>query len=80
MAQSALLKNRFRIVMWHVISGDFDQSISKEKCLDNVLNNSEKGSIIVFHDSLKAAPNMHFALAGTLKHFAALGYHFEAIS
>ncbi len=80
MAQSAMLKKRFRIVMWHVISGDFDLTISKEKCLQNVLGNSEKGSIVVFHDSLKAAPNMHFALEGTLKHFAASGYRFHAIN
>ncbi len=79
MAQSAMLKKRFRIVMWHVISGDFDQSISKEKCLENVLNNSEKGSIVVFHDSLKASPNMHYALEGTLKHFAELGYRFDVL-
>jgi len=80
LAQSAMLKKRFQIVMWHVISGDFDQSISKEKCLYNVLNNSEKGSIIVFHDSHKAATNMHYALEGTLKHFDALGYRFHAIN
>lgn len=80
LAQSAMLKKRFQIVMWHVISGDFDQSISKEKCLDNVLSNAEKGSIIVFHDSLKAASNVHFALEGTLKHFAAQSYRFHAIN
>lgn len=79
MAQSTLLKKRFKIVMWHVISGDFDSSITKEKCLDNVVSNAERGSIIVFHDSVKAAPHLHYALRGTLEHFAALGYRFEAL-
>lgn len=76
MAQSAALRKRFRIVMWHVLSGDFDQSISKEDCLNNVLSNASKGSIVVFHDSLKAAPNMFYALEETLKHFSEKNFHF----
>ena len=40
--------------MWDVLSYDFDSTISKEKCLENVISNTEQGSIIVFHDSVKA--------------------------
>jgi peptidoglycan/xylan/chitin deacetylase (PgdA/CDA1 family) len=79
MAQSSMLKKRFKIVMYHIISGDFDQSITKEKCLDNVVRYAEAGSIIVFHDSLKASAHVHYALRGTLERFASLDYRFEAL-
>lgn len=60
--QMALLKKNYRIVMWDVLSGDFDAQVSPEKCLENVTENSMPGSIIVFHDSEKAAPNMLYTL------------------
>lgn len=66
-------------VMWTVLSGDFDEKITQEKCLDNVLKNSKEGSIIVFHDSLKAADKMTFALPGVLKYFGEKGYSFDKI-
>ena len=72
-------KQAFKIIMWSVISADFDENISREKCLKNVLENVESGSIIVFHDSEKAFDNMSFALPKVLEHFAALGYRFEKI-
>jgi hypothetical protein len=40
--------------MWDVLSADFDQTITKERCLKNVVSNIKPGSIIVFHDSVKA--------------------------
>jgi hypothetical protein len=52
--------------MWDIISMDFDQNISPEKCLDNVLKNIESGSIIVFHDSVKAWKNLEYVLPKTL--------------
>src|SRR5690606_15355018 len=54
----SLEEKGFQIVMWDIISYDFDKEISEEKCLKNVLNNLRKGSIIVFHDSLKAEKNL----------------------
>ena len=69
----------FRIIMWSVISADFDRNISKEKCLKNVMENVEKGSIIVFHDSEKAFENLRFALPQFMQHYAKLGYQFEAL-
>ena len=71
---------QYKIIMWDVISGDFDITISKEKCYNNVLKNTENGSIIVFHDSEKAAPNMEYALENTLAHFSRLGYKFKGLS
>lgn len=60
--QSTVLKQDKTIVMWDVLSGDFDRSISKEKCLSNVLDNYKEGSIIVFHDNFKAEANLRFVL------------------
>ena len=52
--------------MWDVLSADFDTTISKEKCLDNVLTHVKPGSIIVFHDSVKASKNLEYVLPKTL--------------
>ena len=65
--------------MWDVLSYDFDLSIPKEKVLDNVLQNAEAGSVIVFHDSLKAKDKVLFALPKVLEHFSQQGYKFEAL-
>jgi peptidoglycan/xylan/chitin deacetylase (PgdA/CDA1 family) len=55
-----------KIVMWDVLSGDFDASFSPQRCLQNVLNNIKPGSVVVFHDSEKAAKNMKAALPQVL--------------
>ena len=53
--KARLLANQgYKIIMWDVLSGDFDINLSKEKCTENVLLNAQNGSIIVFHDSEKA--------------------------
>ncbi len=64
--QSKQLRNDYKIIMWDVLSGDFDQKVSKEKCLNNVLKNIQPGSIVVFHDSEKATEKMLFALPKVL--------------
>ncbi len=79
-AQARIMQKRFKIIMWDVLSGDFDKSISKERVLRNVLNNTTGGSIIVFHDSLKAESRMKYALPRVLDYFGTKGYSFEAIS
>ncbi len=66
--QSKILRRKgFKIIMWDVLSADFDTSISNERCLQNVLKNMEVGSIIVFHDSLKAAKKLRYVLPKVLK-------------
>ena len=66
-AQSkAIRKLGYKIIMWDVLSADFDTTLSKEQCLDNVLPNIKPGSIIVFHDSLKAFKNLEYVLPKTL--------------
>lgn len=69
----------FRIVMWTILSGDFDLKITGEQCWKNVKNKAKAGSIIVFHDSEKAMPRMMHAVKSTLKHFADAGFSFKSI-
>ncbi len=78
-SQIAKLKHQYRIIMWSVITYDFDQSLTKEACLDIGLKKSGPGSIIVFHDSVKAAANMRYALPRFIDHFKALSYRFEVL-
>jgi peptidoglycan-N-acetylglucosamine deacetylase len=70
---------KFTIVMWDVLSGDFDPKITKQRCANNVVLNAKNGSIVVFHDSDKAKENMLFALETTLKTFANKGFTFEVL-
>ena len=51
-----------KIIMWDILSGDFDPEITPEECLNNVLSNVKPGSIVVFHDSEKAWPRLQYAL------------------
>jgi peptidoglycan-N-acetylglucosamine deacetylase len=70
----------FRIVMWDVLSFDFNKNLSKETCLKNTINAVREGSIIVFHDSLKAERNMTYALPRLIEHFLSKGYQFKTLS
>ncbi len=74
-----ILKKGYRIIMWDVLSADFDVSTSNEECLRNVLNNTKNGSIIVFHDSVKASEKLKFVLPKVLKEFSEQGFVFKAI-
>ena len=65
--------------MWDVLSGDFDTKITPEKCLKNVIGNAKAGSIIVFHDSVKAWPRLEYALPKTLQYFTDQGYEFRTL-
>ncbi len=79
-SQSRFLKKKYRIVMWDVLSGDFDQKLAPEKCLDNVLKNIQPGSIIVFHDSLKAEKNLRYVLPKILDILSGQGWKFESLA
>jgi peptidoglycan/xylan/chitin deacetylase (PgdA/CDA1 family) len=72
--------NHYRIVMWDVLSGDFDAATSEEKCLQNVIRYSRNGSIIVFHDSVKAERNMKYALPRTIEYFLDKDYSFRKLA
>jgi peptidoglycan-N-acetylglucosamine deacetylase len=73
------LDKPFNIVMWSVLSGDFDEKITPEQCCENVLKNAESGSVIVFHDSEKAYERLKYTLPAVLKYFSDKGYQFEKI-
>ncbi len=79
-AQMLLLSRYYKIVMWDVLSGDFDPTISNQQCLDNVLENMVDGSIVVFHDNIKSKEKLHFVLPKVLEQGKRLGYHFENLS
>ena len=67
------------IIMWDVLSGDFDVSLSPEACLKNAVTKTKAGSVIVFHDSEKAFPKLKFALPKAMEYFKAKGFECKAI-
>jgi len=74
-----LLEQGYKIIMWDVLSADFDPEITPEKCLENVLSNIRPGSIIIFHDSIKAFKNLEYTLPKTLAYLKENGYNCEAV-
>jgi len=78
-AIKALKKNDIDIIMWDVLSGDFDTKLKPEICLKNVLASTKPGSIIVFHDSLKAFPRLEYVLPRALKYWSKKGYTFKSL-
>lgn len=76
-SQAKYLKQDYNIIMWSVISGDFDSKTSPEKCLDNVIKNTTGGSIIVFHDSEKASTNLKYALPKAIELLSEKGFVFD---
>lgn len=77
--QAQFLQRHYQIVMWDVLSGDFDQDLDPVEVAGNVMRNAKKGSIVVFHDSIKSLSNLKGALPMVLKHFTEKGYSFEAL-
>lgn len=75
-SQVKQLKKDYHIIMWDILSGDFDEKCSPDQCAKNVLENVSPGSIVVFHDSQKAAERVLFALPQVLKELAGSGYRF----
>jgi len=75
-----LMELGYKLIMWDVLSFDWDHTIEKENCLENVLTKSTAGSIIVFHDSVKASKNMQYALPKVLEYFSEQGYCFKALN
>ena len=78
--QAQFLQRHYRIVMWDVLSGDFDAQLSGEQCFQNVRTHAGPGSIVVFHDSLKAEKTLKYALPRVLDYFGAKGFRFEALT
>ncbi len=79
-SQYSILNTQYSIIMWDVLSGDFDKNTNKEKCLVNVIANTKKGSVVVFHDSVKAKVNLYYTLPRVLNYFAKKEFEFKAIA
>jgi peptidoglycan/xylan/chitin deacetylase (PgdA/CDA1 family) len=73
------LKKNFRIIMWSALTGDYDKKLSKVQCLSNAIKNTRPGSIIVFHDSLKARERMEYALPLYIEYCIKQGYSFRTL-
>ncbi len=78
-SQIKLLKNDYTIVMWDILAGDFDPAFPAEKCLQKCIRHSKHGTIIIFHDSHKAAQNLKYVLPRYLEHFSRAGFQFSAL-
>jgi len=79
LSQLRQLKNNFKIVMWDVLTRDYNNNLSKEKCLKRTIKLINPGSIIVFHDTVKAERNLKFVLPEVLKYYSAKGFQFCSI-
>ena len=73
------LKKKYSIIMWSVLTYDYSKKINKEQCLKNSIAKTRPGSIVVFHDSLKSANNLFYALPMFLKHFTDKGFVFSLL-
>jgi peptidoglycan/xylan/chitin deacetylase (PgdA/CDA1 family) len=81
--QSSLLRSapfNYNIIMWDVLSADFDRALTAAQCARHVTRFARPGSIVVFHDSEKAFERLREALPAVLDHFSDLGWRFEAIA
>lgn len=78
-AQSYELKKDYYIIMWDVLTRDYDEDVNPQKCLNYVIDHSEGGSIIVFHDTIKAKKNLQYVLPKVLDYYSEKGFEFKAI-
>lgn len=77
--QARLIKKHYNVVMYDLVTRDYSKRINGEEVLENVKRYTRNGSIIVFHDSIKAHNNMRYALPRAIKWLKEQGYEFEAL-
>jgi peptidoglycan/xylan/chitin deacetylase (PgdA/CDA1 family) len=77
--QTVALSEGRKIILWDVLSKDYDTRVTPERCWQNVADYVSNGSIILFHDNIKATPRQRYALEKTLQRFSEEGYQFKAI-
>ena len=78
--QFVTLSRKYKIVFWDVVTRDYNQKLSGEEVMDIVKKYTRNGSIIVFHDSLKAEKNIRYALPRAIAYLRAEGYKFEVLT
>jgi peptidoglycan/xylan/chitin deacetylase (PgdA/CDA1 family) len=74
-----MLRHDYRIIMWSILSRDFDREISPSQCLEIAIKGTNRGSVVVFHDSIKAWNNLETALPGYLEYFTQKGFRFSTL-
>ena len=79
-SQALTLKDKYNIVMWDILTGDFDDKLDQDECFQKIIKESKAGSILVFHDSIKAKDNLTNILPRVLNHYTKLGFSFESLS
>lgn len=77
--QMLAMRKKFKIILWSVLSRDFDNSLSCEDCYNKVINSAKPGSIITFHDSQKSQERLFYALPKILSYFKLQGWHVESL-
>lgn len=77
--QLKALKPNLQIIMWDVLSGDFDMTLTPADCLKGVLKHTSNGAIVVFHDSLKAFDRLEYVLPRAIEVWSKAGYRFEVL-
>jgi peptidoglycan/xylan/chitin deacetylase (PgdA/CDA1 family) len=77
--QIKYLQGKYEIIMWSVLSRDYDKRLGWERCLSKSIKYTKPGCIIVFHDNVKAEKNLRFVLPLYLKHFSSQGFKFESL-
>ncbi|MBU1717973.1 MAG: polysaccharide deacetylase family protein [Bacteroidetes bacterium] len=73
------LRATYNIVLWSVLSRDFDRNTGQKQCLENATSKCTDGSIVVFHDSVKASKNMLYALPRFLEAMTEKGFSFHSL-
>lgn len=78
--QARLIKRHYNIIMYDIVTRDYSRRVNGERVFNNVRKFARNGSIIVFHDSLKAHKNMRYALPKAIKWLKDNGFEFEALT
>jgi len=73
------IQKKYKVILWDVLSRDYSKTITPQECFQNVIDKAKEGSIIVFHDSLKAFTNLQYALPLTIEYFLEKGFSFDKI-
>ena len=77
MGQYRALSERYRIIMWDLVTRDYNPKLSGEQVLNKVKRYARNGSIITFHDSLRSAENLRYALPRAIEWLQSEGYEFK---
>lgn len=78
-SQLKQIRQTHEVIFWDVLSGDFDLKLSPEKCYENVIKHTKNGSIIVFHDNVKATPRVLYALPKVIEYYKNKGFSFGTL-